>query len=67
MSKFTLKIKKSNGFYISDDKHAYGGIDLRQRDAFHHLIPNGFIDVIFIDRLMFLATIHDWDVEILNE
>lgn len=64
---FTLKIKKvDNCYYVSDDKHASGGIDINQREAFYHLFPNGHVEEWLVDSLFFLAKLHNWEVEITN-
>jgi hypothetical protein len=65
---FTLKIKKvDNCYFVSDDKHASGGIDINQRKAFKHLIPEEFVDALLIDTLFFLAKLHNREVEVTNK
>lgn len=64
---FTLKIKKvDNCYYVSDDKHASGGIDMKQQAAFCHLVPNRFVDELLVDMLYSLARLHNCEVEITN-
>lgn len=61
MNSFTLKIKEaSDGAYVSDPDTGGAFPDLRQRWAFQHLFPSGWVDC--LDALVYLARLHGWEV-----
>ena len=59
-----LKIKydEDAGGYVSDSKHASGGVDLYQVNRFLHLCPSGVCDIVYLELLHDLAKAHGWEV-----
>lgn len=64
MNNFTLKVYLDKGFYVTNDTHHLGGIDLAQRWAFYHLFPDGYLDWGWRELLWEAADSHNWKVEV---
>ena len=58
-----LKIKKLDNYFVSDNAHYHGGIDVKQNYLFNHLFPTGLCHESEIDLLLALADAHGWTVE----
>ena len=66
---FTLKVISSEkaGTVLPDDKHANGGIDILQRQAFLHLAPLGYQPHWQRELLYNLVELHGWRLQITND
>lgn len=64
MNNFTLKViyNKTTGLITPDKRHEFGGTDLIQVEAFHHICPSG-ISEYGSDSLYEMARLHGWDVK----
>jgi hypothetical protein len=63
---FTLKVIDDEilGLMRSDTEHMYGGTDMLQQHAFHHLFPSGACPWPFRELLYALAELHGWEVQV---
>ena len=61
---FTLKVidDVATGFLRPDTLHKYGGTDMLQDVAFHHLFPDGECPWALRQLVFDMAEIHGWEV-----